>query len=106
MLCLFVQFLLVEGPTQLVECQLIICRADADIYNTGVGIFCIQVFASGKEIFSTPELDFIYITGFWKLVNQTIHYLHSFLNPAKFFIGAGHLVENLIIALIEWIIVK
>ncbi len=41
-----------------------------------------------------------------KLPHQAVHHLHGFLDPPQFLVSPGHLIEDLIVALVERIFLE
>ena len=59
-----------------------------------------------KEVFSTPKLNFIDISGPRELADHPIHDLHGFLDLSQFLVRPGHLVQYLVVTLVRGIIVE
>ena len=85
---LFIELLLVERPAQFIQSQIVVERTDTNIDDARIGIFGIQVAFVRKEVFRTPELHFIDVTGPGEFAHYAVHDLHGLPGPAKFLISA------------------
>ena len=97
---LLVKFLLVEGPAQFIQGQLVKGGTDADIHDGPVGVLGVEVFPVYEEVFGASELHLVEITGLGEVADEPVHDLHGLFDPPQLLVGAGHLVEHLVVALV------
>ena len=95
-----IELLLVKGPPELVEGQFVKRGANALLDDRRVGILLVKNFLSREEVFPSPELDLVVILRLGMLLDQAIHHYHRFIDVAQFFVGARHVIQDLILAMV------
>ncbi len=97
---LLVHLLLVERPAHLVESQFEVRRTCAHADNGAVGVFGIEEFLPDEVILAAPEKDLVEIPGVGILGDEPVHDQHRLIRLADLVVGAGQLVQDLVIALV------
>ena len=103
---LFIDLLLVERPAQFIQGELVEGRTDTDIHDVRISVLGIKVALADKEVFSTPELHFIDISGPGEFADHPVHDSHGLFGLSQFLIRAGHLVQYLVVAIVHGVIVE
>ena len=97
---LVIQLLLVERPAELVQGDFVIGGDRPEIDDELVGLFGIDVFLAGEEILATPELHLVEILRARVVLDDPRHDGHRFLDAAQLFVGARHVVQHLVVAIV------
>ncbi len=97
---LFVELLLVQRPAELVQGQLVVRRGAAHGDDRAVGALRIEVFLAHEVVFAAPEVHLVDVLRIGILGDQAVHDLHGLVGLADLVVGARHLVEHLVVALV------
>jgi hypothetical protein len=97
---LLIELLLVEGPAELVQGELVERRTDAHIRDALVGCFRIEITLAGKEVFGPPELHLIEVAGMREIAHQQVHDRHGLFDLPQFLIATAQLVQDPVVPLV------
>ena len=101
MQAVLVKLLLVEGPAELVEREFVVGGTLAHRDDALVGVLGVEVFLAHEEVFAAPELDFVGVSRARILPGHPVHHLHRLVDLAELLVGARHLVQDLVVTLIQ-----
>ena len=97
---LIVKVLLVERPALLVEREFVVARPGADGDDRAVGVLCVDELLAHEVILAAPEVDFVDVPRVRVLAHEPVHDFHGRVRLADLVVGARHLVQDPVIALV------
>ena len=97
---LFVELLLVERPAELVQPQLVVGRGASHGDDRAVRALRVHVFLAHEVVLAAAEVHLVDVPGVGILGDQAIHDLHGFVGLPDLVVGARHLVQDLVVALV------
>src|SRR5215467_12247273 len=92
----FVEFLLVERPSELIESQFIILGGGAQPDDAGIGSLRVAEASAGEEVLAPPELYFVEVRGMRIRTDQALHCLDGLVGATELVVGPSHLIEDLV----------
>jgi hypothetical protein len=95
-----VELLLVEGPAELVECQLVVGRDGSHGGDGAVGLLGVQVLPAHEEVLPAPELHLVDVAGMGVAGDQLLDHPDGLVVASELVEGAGLLVEDLVVVLV------
>src|SRR5215469_1987987 len=103
---LFVEFLLVERPSELIESQFIELGGGSQFDDARISALGIVVAPTREEVLAAPELHFVEVRGMRIGANQTLHCIDGLFGSAELVVRPRHLIENLVAVLVTGILVE
>ena len=103
---ILIELLLVEGPAELVQGELVVRRLDTPIHDALVGCFRIEITPADKEEFGPPEPHLVDVAGLREIADHPVHDPHGILCLPQFLVGTGHLVQDLVVPLVKGVFVQ
>src|SRR5262250_386160 len=103
---LFVEFLLVERPSELIESQFVELGGGSQFDNARISALGIAVAPTREEVLAAPELHFVEVRGMRIGANQTLHCIDGLFGSAELVVRPRHLIENLVAVLVTGILVE
>src|SRR5260221_6082332 len=101
---LLIEFLLVEGPSKLIESEFVELGGVAQADDAGIGALGVAVAPAGEEVLAPPELYFVEVRGMGIRADQALHGLDGLLGAAKFVVRPRHLIEDLVAVLVTGVL--
>src|SRR5215475_4311675 len=103
---LFVEFLLVESPSKLIESQFIELGGGSQFDDARISALCVAVVPTREEVLAAPELHFVEVRGMRIGANQALHRIDGLFGSAELVVRPRHLIENLVAVLVTGILVE
>ena len=94
---LLVHVLLVEGPAELVERELVVLGAGADRGDRRVGLLGVEVLLAREEVLAAPELHLVDVLRVRIRGDQALHHRDRLVGAPELVVRARLLVEHLIV---------
>src|ERR1700757_1543299 len=103
---LFVEFLLVERPSELIESQFVELGSGSQLDNARISALGVAVAPAREEVLAAPELDFVEVRGMRIRANQALHCIDGLFGAAELVVGPRHLIENLVAVFVTGVVVE
>ena len=98
---LLVELLLVVGPAELVQGQLVVLGTDARCDDGRIGLFRLAEALSREEVLRPPELRLVDVSGVRVGRDQVLDDGDRLVRPAQLVEGARLLVEDLVVVFVQ-----
>src|SRR5690242_1107616 len=103
---LFVEFLLVKRPSELIESELVELGGRAQFKDARISALGVAVTSAREEVLAPPELHFVEVRGMRVCADQALHCLDSLFGAAELVVRPGHLIEDLVAVLVTGVLGK